>query len=108
MTVWVGRDDNKPTRMTGGTGALPIWGDMMRVMPSKPLKIGKSSKLVWVKVDSATGLLFNPACGKAVTMPFSRGTQPRKRSYCEPPVLVPTPQPAQPAAGGTWIENLRE
>ncbi len=107
MTVWVGRDDNKPTRMTGGTGALPIWGDMMKVMPSKPLKIGKSSRLVWVKVDSVTGLLFNPACGKAVTMPFSRGTQPRKRSYCTPP--KPTPQPAQPAASGsTWIENLRE
>lgn len=109
MTVWVGRDDNKPTRMTGGTGALPVWGDMMKVMPSKPLTIGKSSSLVWVKVDSVTGLLFNPACGKAVTMPFSRGSQPNKRSYCAPPPPpAPARQSAQPAGNGNWIENLME
>jgi penicillin-binding protein 1B len=109
MTVWVGRDDNKPTRMTGGTGALPIWGDMMKILPTQPLKIGKSSRLVWVKVDSVTGLLYNPSCGKPVTMPFARGSQPSRRSYCAPPPQ-PVQQPArQPANnGGSWIENLME
>ncbi|MGB1255041.1 MAG: penicillin-binding protein 1B [Thiolinea sp.] len=115
MTVWVGRDDNKPTRMTGGTGALRMWGDMMKVLPSKPLRFGGSSKLIWVTVDSKTGLLFNPACGKAVKMPFLRGSQPRKRSYC-----APAPQPQQPAnqpqrnqqpnrgSGSNWVDNLME
>lgn len=104
MTVWVGRDDSKPTNMTGGTGALKVWADMMKVMPSQPLKVGQSSRLIWVDVDAATGLLFNPACGKSMKMPFIRGTQPQKLSYCaEPQLEAPAaetgaPAPARPAA----------
>jgi len=105
MTVWVGRDDSKPTNMTGGTGALKVWADMMKVMPSQPLKIGQSSRLIWVDVDASTGLLFNPACGKSVKMPFVRGTQPQKLSYCVDPQLeapaaetgVPAPAQVRPA-----------
>lgn len=99
MTVWVGRDDNKPTRMTGGTGALKVWGDMMKVLPSKPLNVN-NRRLVWVDVDKNTGQRFNSSCGEAVRWPFARGTQPRKTSYCAPPQPiiqdVPTlPMPAQ-------------
>ncbi|WP_020395939.1 penicillin-binding protein 1B [Thiolinea disciformis] len=121
MTVWVGRDDNKPINMTGGTGALYVWSDMMRQLNSKPMKVGGSSRLVWVDVDESTGLLFNPACGKAVKMPFIRGTQPKKVSYCAAPVAPttspeeapaqgsPAPAPARPAAqgrAGNWVEDL--
>lgn len=99
MTVWVGRDDSKPTNMTGGTGALKVWADMMKVMPSQPLKVGQSSRLIWVDVDAATGLLFNPACGKSVKIPFIRGTQPQKISYCaEPQLEAPASETGVPAA----------
>ncbi len=27
--VWVGRDDNRPTQLSGSTGALRLWGDVM-------------------------------------------------------------------------------
>lgn len=102
MTVWVGRDDSKPTNMTGGTGALKVWADMMKVMPSQPLKVGQSSRLIWVDVDAATGLLFNPACGKSVKIPFIRGTQPQKISYCaEPQLEAPSSETGVPAAAPT-------
>jgi penicillin-binding protein 1B len=110
MTVWVGRDDSKPTNMTGGTGALKVWADMMKVMPSQPLKIGQSSRLIWVDVDSATGLLFNPACGKSVKMPFVRGSQPQKMSYCAAPQLEApaseTGAPAPAPAPGTQVRPV--
>ena len=121
MTVWVGRDDNKPINMTGGTGALYVWSDMMRQLNSKPMKVGGSARLVWVDVDESTGLLFNPACGKAVKMPFIRGTQPKKVSYCAAPVAPPTSPEEAPAQGspapasvrpaaqgraGNWVEDL--
>ncbi len=129
-TVWVGRDDNKPIHMTGGEGALKVWSDLFRVLPTKALQVENSSRLVWVDVDPSTGLRFNPACGKSVRMPFMRGTQPQKTSYCAPaePVVpegttpgaptatpgtsapkpvtpTPTPKPAQPSPS-SWIDDL--
>ncbi len=120
VTVWVGRDDNKPTNMTGGTGALKVWSDLFKVLPTKPLQVASSSRLVWVDVDQSTGLRFNPACGKAVRTPFIKGTQPQQTSYCAPPTPVepvaPTPAPAAPAGAPApaqqpsdrsgWIDNL--
>ncbi len=129
-TVWVGRDDNKPIHMTGGEGALKVWADLFRVLPTKSLQVENSSRLVWLDVDQATGLLFNPACGKAVRVPFIRGTQPQKTNYCAPadqvvpegitpsapaapaaagaaPVRAPAPAPvAKPAAPSSWVDEL--
>ncbi len=30
LTVWVGRDDNKPTGLTGARAALPVWADALQ------------------------------------------------------------------------------
>lgn len=95
-TVWVGRDDNKPIHMTGGEGALKVWADLFSVLPTKPLQIENSSRFVWVDIDQSTGYRFNPACGKAVRVPFIRGSQPQRVNECEPP---PTEQVTPGAPG---------
>lgn len=111
-TVWVGRDDNKPTNMTGGTGALKVWADLFRVLPTKPLNLEGSSRLVWVDIDPSSGLRANPACGTAVSTPFIKGTQPQKTHYCAPaePLVpeggVPPGGATQPSAPGNWIDDL--
>jgi penicillin-binding protein 1B len=118
-TVWVGRDDNKPINMTGGDGALKVWADLFRVLPTKPLQVGSSSRLVWVDVDPATGLRANSACGGSERVPFIKGTQPQKISYCAPPEAV-VPEGGVPASGAaptapasapkpassTWVDDL--
>ncbi len=38
VVVWVGRDDNKPMRLSGSTGALRLWGDIMAGIDSQPLQ----------------------------------------------------------------------
>jgi penicillin-binding protein 1B len=98
-TVWVGRDDNKPIHMTGGEGALKVWADLFRVLPSKALQVQNSSRLVWVDIDSDTGLRFNPACGKAERVPFIKGSQPQKTNFCAPPVDETLPEGAVPVEG---------
>lgn len=124
-TVWVGRDDNKPINMTGGEGALKVWEDLFRVLPTKPLDIGSSSRLVWVDVDPASGLRATEGCGGSERLPFIKGTQPQKGAVCAPvePILpdgttpvsgatsgtapAPTGGGAAPS-GGTWLDNLMQ
>ena len=38
IVAWVGRDDNKPMRLSGATGALRVWGDIMASIDSQPLQ----------------------------------------------------------------------
>lgn len=35
--VWVGRDDNKPAKLTGASGALHVWTDLALAVPPKSL-----------------------------------------------------------------------
>ncbi len=111
VTVWVGRDDNKPTNLTGGDGALKVWGDFMRVLPTKPYRPRRPSNVRWAKIDKESGLRYNPACGSLITLPFIKGSVPRKTRYCAPPPVTPeevpvdtseTPQTQQ----STWIDQL--
>ena len=81
-SVWVGRDDNKETGLTGGTGAIKVWGDLFKVLPTRPLKPVRPGNVRFVKVDAETGLLYNQSCGKSQTLPFLRGTQPTKYRVC--------------------------
>ena len=111
-SVWVGSDDNKPTNLTGGSGALKVWADLMKVLPTKPLKPKRPSKIRYVKIDKESGLLYNPNCGTKVVMPFLRGTQPRKRRYCAPAVSPEDEMNNKPSSGarrdpeGKWIDKL--
>ncbi|GAA0426986.1 penicillin-binding protein 1B [Cocleimonas flava] len=86
VSVWVGRDDNKPTGFTGAAGALRVWADFMKEIPTKPFKPVRPKGIKFMKVDTVTGLIFNPSCGKSHTVPFFAGTEPNEISECVPEI----------------------
>jgi penicillin-binding protein 1B len=45
--VWLGRDDNKPTGMTGATGAMVIWGKIMQGLHPEPLELTEPPGIEW-------------------------------------------------------------
>jgi penicillin-binding protein 1B len=115
MSVWVGRDDNKPTGLTGGTGALRVWSDMMKILPTRAFNPKRPGNIQWVKVDKRSGLRFNPACSVGISLPFIKGSAPGKKHYCAPPPPDPVPvqtTPASPASGGglpsNWVDELMQ
>ena len=66
--VWLGRDDNQPTGLTGSSGALRIWTDFMRTMKPQPLTLRPPAGVRWQKVIA--GKRTADDCDKASSLPF--------------------------------------
>lgn len=80
--VWLGRDDNGPTPLTGATGALQVWTDFMRKADPLPLDMPVPDNVVQAWVDASSGQGTDPSCPNAVQMPYIRGSQPIAGPAC--------------------------
>lgn len=80
--VWIGRDDNKPCGLTGATGALQIWGDIMSRIAARPLTLVPPENVTPVAIDPVTGLRTEADCPDAISVPFIRGSEPRDAVAC--------------------------
>ncbi|MBU1986722.1 MAG: penicillin-binding protein 1B [Proteobacteria bacterium] len=75
--VWIGRDDNKPTVLTGSSGAMVVWGKIMQSLYPQPLELMEPEGLEWARVD---GRIYGHESGASrgdVVLPFVAGTVPR-------------------------------
>lgn len=80
--VWLGRDDNGPTPLTGATGALQVWTGFMRKADPLPLDMPMPDNITQAWVDRQTGLGSASGCPNAVQMPYIRGSEPAPGSAC--------------------------
>ncbi len=79
--VWLGNDDNAVTGLTGASGALPVWADIMRQInvseaPPPPMNIE------YVLIDTATGLRAGSRCQQYYELAFISGTAPTEYAPC--------------------------
>ena len=80
--VWMGRDDNGPTRYTGSSGALRVWSDFMNKRPLQSLTPPLSEDIGFYNIDRQSGLLGGEGCQDDVSLPFIKGSQPRSSAPC--------------------------
>lgn len=80
--VWVGRDDNKPSGLTGASGAMTIWGEMMKNIQPEPLQPTMPEEVEIVNVDPVSGTRYDDDCKTGVLLPFIKGSAPTERSAC--------------------------
>ncbi|MEO8460872.1 MAG: penicillin-binding protein 1B, partial [Dokdonella sp.] len=79
--IWIGRDDNKPTGLYGASGALTVWIELFRHLPTLPLTVA-SEGIERVFVDSATGHRTDAVCSGARELPFAVGYAPQESENC--------------------------
>jgi penicillin-binding protein 1B len=73
--VWVGQDDNESTKLTGASGAMRVWAEMMKSIKIVPLDLIAPEDIDWFSMQGKS-------CKKNHSIPFVRGYKPEQRG-CE-------------------------
>jgi penicillin-binding protein 1B len=81
--VWLGDDENKPITLTGSSGALRVWADIMEQVDDHSLKLGADPDLEWSYIHKIEGGNSSKNCKDSVILPFVKNTQPDFSSNCE-------------------------
>jgi penicillin-binding protein 1B len=82
VVVWVGRDDDRPTGLSGATGALTIWGAFMRSISTESLDRPRPSNVERVLIDPGSGLRADEGCEGAQWVAFIKGSEPATVASC--------------------------
>ena len=80
--VWIGRDDNKPTGLTGSTGALRVWRDLFTQFNNSGWVQPAVEGIDYQWIEPASGLLADSGCPDAVQLPFIAGSEPVQHAAC--------------------------
>ncbi|MFK5952427.1 MAG: penicillin-binding protein 1B [Desulfobacterium sp.] len=80
--VWIGRDDNRSCGLTGASGALQVFGRLMSKIPNSPLVLTVPENVEWGIIDPETGVRTDENCPTAMSVPFIRGSVPKKYHSC--------------------------
>ncbi len=71
--AWVGSDDNGSTGLTGATGALRVWADVMARIQTTPLQLHPPDTIDFYFSSIRQGKLFADQCRQGELVPFIRG-----------------------------------
>ena len=81
-TIWLGRDDNKPTGLTGSSGALQVWTSLMIQIAKQSVDLIAPDNIENVWIDPENGLYANEQCAGAKRYPFISNSAPANKSPC--------------------------
>ena len=80
--VWIGRDDNKSSGLTGSSGALRVWRDLFTQFNNAGWVQAAVEDIEYQQIDPKSGLLADTGCQDAVQLPFIAGSGPVKQAPC--------------------------
>ena len=82
MVVWVGRDDNQPTGLTGASGAAKLWARTMSQMPLTRLDLSYGDKITTQKVIYSENPLEKD-CRLSRNLPIITDSLPLENLQCD-------------------------
>lgn len=71
VTSWVGRDDNKPTTLTGSSGALVLFADFMNKQGVYSKERNPPENIDFVTFEKKTGNAVSDNCNETITLPVN-------------------------------------
>lgn len=80
--VWVGRDDNGNTGLTGSRGALPVWVRLHHTLKDPGLAPVRPEGVQYHWVDRVSAEASGENCRNSLYMPFPEGWEPQGKAQC--------------------------
>ena len=81
-TVWLGREDAKPTPLTGAGGALNVWGQLMQTLAYAHDEDIKPQTVAHYYLNRATGEAIPDKCPNGVWLPMLKTSAPSFNASC--------------------------
>lgn len=106
VAVWVGRDDNRSTGLSGASGALTIWRDLMQSLPLGSNRRDPPANIEWHTVDTVSGLQVSKRCATARQMPFIVGSKTPRRGACGQNAPDPDERDGGSGRVRNWLESI--
>lgn len=75
VTTWVGRDDDKPAKITGATAALPIVANYLKATGAQSLRLLAPADLTWLNFSTQSGKPVDSHCHDSVLLPAPKKLQ---------------------------------
>ena len=94
--IWIGNDKNEPTGLYGATGAMRVWSQLFRKLPSRPLRISGDG-MEWAYLDALRFATTEEYCPGARHAVFIAGYLPTEHVPCGDP-------PADETKDGSWLD----
>ena len=82
--VWLGKDDNAPTKLTGSSGALRVWSQFMSSVPLQSVQPLRGTELEMVWVDPSSNSRSHEYCEGARQLPYIKSSVPQAYGGCDP------------------------
>ena len=86
VLVWLGFDDNRPTPLTGRSGALEVWKNFINDVQPSSVERNSFPRIKYIWTDKKDGLVSGEKCKNSLLVPFIIGTEPTRipsvRSKC--------------------------
>ena len=76
VLVWLGFDDNRPTPLTGRSGALEVWKNFINDIQPSSVEKNSFPRIKYIWTDKKDGLVSGEKCKNSLLVPFIIGTEP--------------------------------
>jgi len=83
VVSWLGTDDNRSTGLSGSSGALEIWSDIMRAISTKPLVFNSNASVEYLAIDPVSLKRVNVSCENAVLLALPHDDIPSEQGDCQ-------------------------
>ena len=83
VVSWLGTDNNKSTGLTGSSGALKVWTNIMKNIRTQPIVFNSTTSVEYIAIDPLTNKRIDQTCENAVYLAVRNDMLPAEQSNCE-------------------------